>query len=72
MAGDDAAQILQVRDDDLGGFAVGDLGQRFQTAQGKDLIVGHGFVQQADGIGVGLLDGEDGLCLASARGCAAV
>jgi alpha-L-rhamnosidase len=64
-AGDDAAQILQIgRDDDLGGLAVGDLGQRFQTAQGKDLIGGHGFVQQADGVGVGLLDGEDGLRLA--------
>ena len=64
-AGHHAAQVLQLgRDDDLGGLAVGDLGQRFQTADGQHLVAGHGLVQQADGVGVGLLNREDGLCLA--------
>ena len=64
-AGHHAAQILQFRgDDDLGGLAVGHLGQCLQTADGQNLVGGHGLVQQTDGVGIGLLHGQDGLCLA--------
>ena len=64
-AGHHAAQILQFRgDDDLGGLAVGHLGQCLQTADGQHLVGGHGLVQQTDGVGVGLLHGQNGLGLA--------
>ena len=35
---------------------------RLRMAQ--HLVGGHGLVQQTDGVGIGLLHGQDGLCLA--------
>ena len=62
--GNHSAQILQFgRDDDLGGLAVGHLGQGFQAPQRQDFIRRLGLVQKADGIGLGLLNGQDGLGL---------
>ena len=51
-------------DDDLGGLAVGNLGQGLQAPQGQHLVLRLGLVQQPDGVGLGLLDGQDGLGLA--------
>mgnify|MGYP000078496803 CR=1 FL=1 len=60
--GDQTRQILHVAgDDELGGTAVGNLGQRFQTLQSQHLVVGGGFVQQAQRVGQSLLHLQNGL-----------
>ena len=57
-----AGQVLDLAgNDELRGLAVGNLLQGFQALDGQHLVGGGRVVQQADGIGQGLLNGQVGL-----------